>query len=190
VVRIEDEIWLLLGEVMDGYEPVVFKKGEFKVSNIAHASFPVLRVTGQGASAYAWFYNRRLPTYTEWLYVLGYRGLPKKLPVHKPVDPTQEQDMESMHSQMHAEKQTDAPTEKTPLPKLSPVINFKPNAYGIRGLNNSIREWGLLIPQLSSRDKIRDAEYVVLPSSILRQPWEGFADVGFRCVREVNLKRK
>jgi serine/threonine-protein kinase len=189
VIRGEDEIWLLLGEVMDGYEPIVFKNGDFKVSSVAHASFPVVRVTGLGASAYARFYNRRLPTFTEWLYVLGDAGLPQKQPVHKPVDPDQEQDVESMHSQMHADKQTDAATEKTPPVKLSPVINFKPNSYGIRGLNNSIEEWGLLIPQLSSRDKIRDAEYVVLPSSILRQAWEGFAEVGFRCVQEVNLKR-
>jgi serine/threonine-protein kinase len=190
VVRVEDEIWLLLGEVMDGYEPIVFKNGEFKVSNVAHASFPVVRITGLGASAYARFYNRRLPTFTEWLYVLGDGGLPKKQPVHKPVDPTQEQDMESMHSQMHADKQTDALTQKTPLPELSPVINFKPNSYGIRGLNHSIGEWGLFISQLSSRDKIRDAEYVVLPSNILRQPWEGFAEVGFRCVREINIQQK
>jgi hypothetical protein len=95
-----------------------------------------------------------------------------------------------MHSQMHSELKANAPTEKKPLSKLSPVINFKPNSFGIRGLNKSIKEWGLLISQLNSRDKIRDAEYVVLPSTVLRQSWEGFAEVGFRCVREVNLKRK
>jgi len=190
VVRVEDEIWLLLGEVKEGYEPIVFKNGEFKVSNVAYASFPALRVTGLGASAYARFYNRRLPTYTEWLHALGDGGLQKELAAHKPVDSIQEQDIESMHSQMHTELQANALTEKKPLPKLSPVINFNPNSFGIRGLNKSIKEWGLLISQLNSRDKIRDAEYVVLPSSILRQPWEGFAEVGFRCVQEVNLKRK
>lgn len=190
VVRAEDEIWLLLGEVLNGYQPIVFKKGEFKVSNIAHASFPVFRVSGLGASAYARFYHRRLPTFAEWLYVLEDGGPGRNQPVHQPFDPIQEQDMESMHSQMHTVKQTESPLEKTPLPKLSPVINFKPNALGIRGMDKRTREWGLLIPQLSSRDKMRDAEYVVLPSNILRHPWEGFAEVGFRCVREVNLKRK
>jgi hypothetical protein len=38
VVRAEDEIWLLLGEVMEGYEPIVFQQGAFKVSKIAYAS--------------------------------------------------------------------------------------------------------------------------------------------------------
>ena len=50
VVRAEDEIWLLLGEVMENYEPIVFQKGEFKVSKIAYASLPTLRVTAYGAS--------------------------------------------------------------------------------------------------------------------------------------------
>ena len=38
VVRAEDEIWLLLDEVMESYEPIAFQKGEFKVSKIAYAS--------------------------------------------------------------------------------------------------------------------------------------------------------
>ena len=71
VVRVDDEIWLLLGEVRENYGSIVFKEGEFKVNKIAYASFPVLRVTAYGASSYARFYNRRLPTYTEWLLALG-----------------------------------------------------------------------------------------------------------------------
>jgi serine/threonine-protein kinase len=190
VLRVEDEIWLLLGEVKESYEPIVFKNGKFKVSNITYASFPVLRVTGLGASAYARFYNRRLPTYAEWLLVLGDGGLPNKLSVHEPVGSTQEINMESMHAQMHSQSETGVPKPKTPLPRLSPVINFQPNTYGIRGLNKSTKEWGLWIPQPTSRDKIRDAEYVILPSTVLRQPWEGFADVGFRSVREVSIKEE
>jgi formylglycine-generating enzyme required for sulfatase activity len=117
-------------------------------------------------------------------------GLTQKQPEHKTADSAQEENMESMHLQMHAKAQSDAPIEKISQLQLLPVINSKPNAYGIRGLNGSIREWGLLISQLSSRDKLREAEYVVLPSTIQRQPWEGFAEVGFRCVREVDLERK
>jgi serine/threonine protein kinase len=190
VVHVEDEIWLLLGEVKDGYEPIIFKNGKFKVSNISHASFPVLRVTGLGASAYAHFYNRRLPTYTEWLLALGTSGTQQKESAHAPADSTQKMDIETMHAQMHGQSETDAPIPKTPVPKLLPVSNFQPNTYGIRGLNKSIKEWGLWILQSNSRDKIKEAEYVVLPTTILRQPWEGFAEVGFRCVREVNLQRE
>jgi serine/threonine-protein kinase len=190
VVRVEDEIWLFLGEVIDGYEPIVFKNGEFKVSKIVYAMFPALRVTGLGASAYARFYNRRLPSYAEWLYALGDEGLQKEISAPNHDDPAQGNDMESMHSQMHTGLQAKTPTENTPGLKISPVNNLKPNSFGIRGLNKKIKEWGIMIPQQTSRDKLRDAEYVVLPSSILRQPWEGFAEVGFRCVQEINIKNK
>ena len=54
----------------------------------------------------------------------------------------------------------------------------------------SLKEWGLKVYQAASRDKIREAEFVVLPSTIQRQPWEGFGEVGFRCVREVKIKVK
>jgi serine/threonine-protein kinase len=104
VVRVEDEIWLLLGEVKGGYEPVVFKTGEFKVNSIAYASFPVLRVTGQGASAYARFYNRRLPTYTEWLLVIGDAGQQQLPSDNISRDAIQDLNAETMHTQMHKVK--------------------------------------------------------------------------------------
>ena len=59
VVRMDDEIWLMLGEIYEGYEPIEFKDGEFKVTNAIYTSFPVLRVTAYGAAAYARFYSRR-----------------------------------------------------------------------------------------------------------------------------------
>ena len=65
VVRVEDEIWLLLGELIDGYEPIVFQTGEFKVSKMVYASLPALRVTVYGASSYARFYS----TYSKPLIV-------------------------------------------------------------------------------------------------------------------------
>jgi serine/threonine-protein kinase len=190
VVRVEDEIWLLLGEIKEDYEPIVFKKGEFKVSKIAYASLPALRVTAYGASSYARFYNRRLPTYTEWLYALG-NGNSRSDENHPAVtDSRQESNLESMHGQMHAQAKSDTTTPESPDTKLSSVINYPPNKYGIRGLNKNIKEWGLKVYQAASRDKFRDAEFVVLPSTIQRHPWEGFGEVGFRCAREVKIKAK
>jgi serine/threonine protein kinase len=49
VVRKDDEIWLLIGEISEGYAPIVFRDGEFDISQASYASFPVLRVTGYGA---------------------------------------------------------------------------------------------------------------------------------------------
>jgi len=189
VVRVEDEIWLLLGNVREEYEPIVFRDGKFKVNNVRYASLPVLRVTAYGAAAYARFYNRRLPTYSEWLLALGNNGgLKQAQPTDESTDSSEEMKMEGMHAQMHEQSQTDALTTKRPASNLSPVINYQPNKYGIRGLNKRIKEWGLWISQSSSGENIEDTEYVVLPTTIFRQPWEASEEVGFRCVREVNIE--
>jgi len=189
VVRVDDEIWLILGEISEGYEPIVFKNGEFKVTNAIYTSFPVLRVTAYGASAYARFYNRRLPTYTEWLYVLGNGGLREKA-IHESGDFSKEKHFETMHDQMLGQPQTERPDAKIPGPGLSPVTSFMPNQYGIRRLGKDIKEWGLWFSQPASRDNMLDADYAVLPEAVIRQPWEAFEKVGFRCVREVNLRPK
>lgn len=190
VVLVEDEIWLLLGEVMEGYEPIVFQKGEFKVSKIAFASLPALRVTAYGASSYALYYNRRLPTYTEWLLALGNGDSNPEVSSHDGGDSGEEENGESMHGMMQSQAKSDISRPKSPDSKLSSVINDPPNKYGIRGLNKNIKEWGLKVSDATSRDSIREAEFVVLPATIQRQPWEGFGEVGFRCVREVKIKAK
>lgn len=188
VVRVEDEIWLLMGEISEDYEPIIFKKGEFKVSKLAYASLPALRVTAFGASSYARFYNRRLPTYTEWLHALGSGDPATEASSHDDPDSREEENRDSMHGQMHTQKKSDISRPDSSDPKLFSVINDQPNKYGIRGLNKTIKEWGLRVYKATSRDDIREAEYVVLPSTIQRFPWEGFGEVGFRCVREVRIK--
>jgi serine/threonine-protein kinase len=190
VVNVEDDIWLLLGEVKPDYVPIVFQNGKFKVNKVAYASFPVLRITAYGASAYARFYNRRLPTYTEWLHVLGATDARIEASVPKDAFDQQEVNMESMHGKMHTPKTGDDAMPKSPETPLSSVINHHPNKYGIRGLNQNIKEWGLLLYPATSRDKIRDADFVVLPTTLQRHPWEAFEGVGFRCVREVKMRAK
>jgi serine/threonine-protein kinase len=188
VVHVEDEIWLFLGEVLEDYEPIAFQKGEFRVSKIAYAALPALRVTAYGASSYARFYNRRLPTYTEWLHALGNGD--SHTEVHSPAggDSREEEKGGAMHGQMHSQEKSNISRPKSSDSKLSSVMNDQPNKYGIRNLNKNIMEWGLRVSDATSRDNIREAEYVVLPSTILRHPWEGFEEVGFRCVREVRIK--
>ena len=190
VVRAEDEIWLLLGEVMEDYQPIVFQKGEFKVSKIAYAALPALRVTAYGASGYARYYNRRLPTYTEWLHALGNGALQLEEILPDGGEPPEKMNMQAMHDQMNSQAKSDFSGPESPGTKISSVINDRPNKYGIRGLNKNIKEWGLKVSEATSRDNIREAEFVILPSTIQRHPWEGFGEVGFRCVREVKFKAK
>lgn len=201
VVRDEEEVWLFLGEVYAGYEPMVLRGGKFKISNAAYASYPVLRVTPAGAAAYAEFYNRQLPTYVQWLFALDNDGRAQRQLSANTSGGGRQIDLEGMRRMMDRmmagpEKSGDVKLP-TSLHPLVPVVNLQPNAYGIRGLNGALNEWGLQLAKAESRDKLRDAEYVMLggagkdfrknsiPVPVIRQPWEAFAEVGFRCVRSV-----
>jgi hypothetical protein len=94
-----------------------------------------------------------------------------------------------------------APQTLKPLQKLEPVLSFQPNAFGIRGMNNDVGEWALLLIGATSRDEKIDEEYVILggieglaekdssiPSLVIRQPWEAFEEVGFRSARSVKIQ--
>ncbi len=172
VVRGEGEMWLFLGEVTLGYEPIVFRDGRFHVSMAHHAACPVLRVTGYGAAAFARFYEKRLPTVAEWF-------------------------LATTEGSFQEKGQTPGfPDKHLPIP--SPVMEYRPNALKIRGLNANVGEWGVWGRGVQSEAADASLEYVVLggmPAEVAertgialpvrRQPWEAFAKVGFRTVRDL-----
>ncbi len=175
-VKMGKEIWLYLGEVAEGYEPIVFTKGRFQVKNSPHAACPVVRVTAYGAGAYARFYHRRLPTKAEWLFVA----------------------MEGKSPESYANGPLPFPSSFFNTVKLPfPVLLFKPNRLGIRGMNENIGEWVINAVNPSKSDEKKSARFAVmggftksstshhvLPKPVIRQPWEGFEEIGFRCVKD------
>ena len=94
-------------------------------------------------------------------------------------------ELEAMHSNMHGQKGNGLAIKDSIQKKLNPVTNFAPNKYGIRGLNEGISEWGHRNLEKVSEYKGIEAEFVVLPSGVTRQPWESFEKVGFRGVMSV-----
>ncbi len=172
VVFGNNEIWLLLGEVMEGYEPIVYKNGEFRISHPGHAACPVLRVTGYGASAYAHFYGSRLPAVEEWLYAYQNGKKGEKFEI-----------------------KADLHDKKTP----TPVILLKADIFGIRGLGDEISEW-VVAPKKPSSAGEQLFNYMEIGYSVgslkqngkypavKRQPWEAFEEVGFRCVIDTSKK--
>jgi serine/threonine-protein kinase len=216
VVRSDDEIWLLLGEVVEGYDPIIFRNGRFGVSKMAFASYPALRVTGYGASAYAQFYERRLPTVTEWFYAVKKGALPQSNSQDAPSEPdTGRPTNEMMDRWMGSEMMGDwsgsegrqgsgrvsAPQALNPMQKFEPVLSSQPNALGLHGLNSDVGEWAIMSLAATSRDEKIDEEYVImggiegfaerdnsLPTPVIRHPWEAFEEVGFRCVRSVKFQ--
>ena len=75
-----------------------------------------------------------------------------------------------------------------------PVLMFRKNAYGIRGLNENIGEW--VIDDTMPRDSVDEVVIIggfeksslsdhAFPRPIARRPWEAFEEVGFRCVMDM-----
>jgi serine/threonine-protein kinase len=186
VVQSEDEIWLLLGNVKEGYEPIVFHYGKFKLTNAAYASFPALRVTAYGASAYARFYNRRLPTIEEWLYVYGNGQASEETTGQKESGVADNIDMEKMHERMDQDQnRANAPVAKTQINKLSPVSSYRASKYGIRVVPKGFGEWSFDGMTSNSKEGPGESRYVLMPSGVPRQPWEAFEEVVFRSALSV-----
>ena len=186
VVRRDDKIWLLLGTVKEGYEPIVFRDAEFKVTNAAYASFPVLRVTAYGASPYARFYNRRLSTPEEWLHVFGSEQESKETTRQMESGVTEQVDMEKMHEMMgQSQKEANAQTANAQTNQITPVSSYKANKYEIRVVPKGFGEWSVYGMASDSKEGSGESRYVLMPSGVSRQPWEGFKEVGFRSAQSV-----
>ena len=163
-----------------------------------HASNPVLRVTAYGALAYVDYYGKRLVTETEWFYAVttgqASREQSSGAGATLPGSPA-----ESIHdgNRTDAAPTTFVFSAASSIP--SPVSIAPPNAYGIRGLNSTIGEWGRRMSPTASNSPKPEGDFVVLggplnrqdqrepvPPSLQRYPWEAFDEVGFRCSRSVS----
>lgn len=170
-VKKDGAIYLYLGEAVQGYEPIIFENGMFWVKHPSHSSCPVVRVTGYGASAYAAFYGRRLPTATEWLYA------------------ALDGNLFSVDTVVTLPKSL---VDEVKFP--TPVMLLPENVFGIKGLNVNLGCWvSYKLNQKNSQQKLAilggfDTGAVVrrqLPTPVKRKPWEAFEEVGFRCVMDV-----
>lgn len=160
VVKGRGANWFLLGEVRSGYEPIVYRNNEFHISDPAYASSPVLRVTGYGASAFAQFFGRRLPTPVEMLFAMVKGADSYKVNSDSSRD-VSVPPMEGMMGMMGdgknemenwpEEDQNSASPDRNPNVKdsaepmgsdfLLSAASFSPNLLGIKGLNHEIGEW-------------------------------------------------
>lgn len=175
VVNGDGNVWLLLGEVAKGYEPIVFRDGKFFVKDPAFHSHPVVRVTAYGAAAYAKYYGRRLPTEVEWLHAMMEKVEAQKKPSEPSPEPSGMMHMEMMHGKIQSAPSNQQDKSTLPLS----VTHFKPNKYGIRGLDGNVTEWCLSL-RIGSSQREGKIQYVILPEAVSRHPWEAFEEVGFR----------
>lgn len=143
-------------------------------------------LTPYGAAVYTRFYGRPLRTQLKLLYLIEV----KNETLVKPSEPSSGPsgmmtDMNAIHRQTFSSFSDQQALTKI----LSPVINFKPNTYGVRGLAENVSEWGTAM-QAGSAQKDEESQYVILPSMNPRQPWEVFEEVGFRIVKSIPRQDK
>ncbi len=218
VVKGDGANWIFLGEVYEGYEPIVYRNEKFHVSNPSYTSSPVLRVTGYGASAFAKVFGRRLPTEVELLYATV-NGAKDSQPSSKSTSNRSNQtNMENMMREMMGwdwpkekwnmdqygnTENSAANTVKRTSKEPPPASFYDQNAFGIRGLNEDIGEWVMRAFSRPSKAKPQGNIFAVIgglegqpkkadsiPSVISRLPWEGFEEVGFRTVLSLLIKNQ
>ncbi|MBW1708947.1 MAG: protein kinase [Deltaproteobacteria bacterium] len=209
VVKHDNEIWFLLGEGVEKYDQIIYQHNRFHIREPKYAGQPVVRVTWYGASAYAHYFDKRLPTENEWEYAAQKIGLQKqKSPESKPREEVSS-GSEANHHMMDVRSDSgsgrtnksfsQAPTQKTE--------EFLPQSeIGLKGMGGDIKEWvirkaAVQKPGEESKTNQLKSPYSSLiigkplPAKDLKlqgvirkvgYPWEGFFDVGFRCAASIN----
>jgi serine/threonine-protein kinase len=182
-VRSEGKTWLILGPVYGGYEPIAYRNGRFLLQDSEAASRPVVKVTGNGALAYATFYGKRLPTETEWVYAAGRRKPTVNSPTKDQSVAAQgtedlQAEMEALvgafkedsrgltgavsrRSEPNSERYEEQLASQRPQGSSQiayPVFRFDANLDGIRGLRANVSEWG--VRPRATQDS--DPQFVVL----------------------------
>jgi serine/threonine-protein kinase len=165
VVKNEDAIWIYIGDGQSATEPIWFNNGRFQLRAAEWAPAPIVRVTWEGAQAYAAHYGMQLPTYTQW------QVLRRNPDIAVPIEPEPKKPVpDSGHGHMMSSL-SDPRTSGADANRVGKSSSTVRKEWVVFTLNESPRggvaSW---LPDAPSETPER------------RYPWEGFDDVGFRTV--------
>ncbi len=180
-------VWLYLGEVQSGYEPIKYRHGRFQIASEA-ASKPVVRVTALGAMAYAKFYGRSIPSMAQW-----WRALQAGASGEEGTAGTRSaEDQHGMMMEEHMGGEAPSQMEIKDTDTIRTVSATKANDLGIHGLGRNVNEWTMAVTEkerieLHIHGGVGDLGRQ--ESYLKRQSWEGFANVGFRTAIELRTRK-
>jgi serine/threonine-protein kinase len=170
----DGQLWLLLGEAFEGYEPIIYREsdGKFRITPGTESN-PVVQVTPLGALAYARYHGRDLPTMAQWTRALQAGRDEPPAPVTEPA----EEPASHMHDMSQAGSLEASSMQSATTPP--------PNNLGIRGLGRNVNEWTIAITdegavEFHIHGGIGEEGHE--KSYLIRRPWEAFSSVGFRTV--------
>jgi serine/threonine-protein kinase len=204
VVKNNGEIWFYLGEGTEPHEQIIYRHDRFLLRDTKYASLPVVRVTWYGASAYAHHYGKRLPMEYEWEYAAikggtGSGAVSESAETTSLPDSAEEDSSAEDEDHMTQMIRMHAPAEQT-APDSTRDRTSSANLLGLKNMRGKIKEW---VMRVKDDNRYRSGtaaaeEKAGYPSLVLgtssrpgsemrsfRYPWEGFADVGFRCALSI-----
>jgi len=193
LVKQKEKILLYLGQGKAPYEQIIFQQDRFHLRNTAYAGDPVKRVTWYGAAAYAAHFGKRLPTVNEWYYAASINKKEHRTGDSKERDRSSSTTHQNMHDSHMQSQRVGESMSKGEEAKSHDEATV---------LQHAIREWTVRtesnLKHSGQTGRIDDGKYpsvIVGPWNAVgpnpeggefRYPWEGFPDVGFRCVLDVS----
>lgn len=161
VVKWNNEIWLLMGEGKEPYEQIIYEHNRFHIRDTRYAFHPVVRVTWYGATAYANHFRKRLAAAEELKEALLY--LEHNIASLK---------RENNELQIRTGEIREWVLNKREQDKTGP---------GLRPSQEKFPYQSGIFAKQPSLEKAHVEE---------RFPWEGFKDVGFRCIYDPPFEKK
>jgi serine/threonine-protein kinase len=200
LVKRDNQILFFLGDGTEPREQISYQHDRFHLRDPVKAAQPVVRVTWYGAAVYAKHFGKRLPTEHEWAFAA------QKKDDSKQIDSDQNKvEPGSMTGEMSS--QPDASSHMTGMeshhPEEIPTQEILSNLFGLNEMGENMQEWVVgvmggrkpgqrvknpyssLVVGKSTQIAAEDSKQVLKSS---RYPWEGFYDVGFRCVTSITTR--
>jgi formylglycine-generating enzyme required for sulfatase activity len=194
LVKRDGEILFFLGDGTEPRDQISYQHDRFHLRDPQNAAQPVVRVTWYGAAAYAKHFEKRLPTEHEWVFAAQKGGSAKQV----------ESDENVLEPGSKSGEMASPPGESPHMPDMeshhpsgTPGQEIFPNLFGLKGMGENSQEWvvGVMSGQKPEQQVKNPYSSLVIGKSTQiaaedskemlkssRYPWEGFYDVGFRCV--------
>jgi serine/threonine-protein kinase len=199
LVKRDDEILFFIGDGTEPRDQISYQHDRFHLRDPQKAAQPVVRVTWYGAAAYAEHFSKRLPTEHEWVFAAQKENGSTRVDSDKNVD-----ESEPLSGEMVSptDESSHMKGMETHHPEEAPAQKILPNLFGLKRMGENSQEWvvGVMGGQKtgqqvknpyssmtirkSSQNKTAGTSGMIKSS---RYPWEGFYDVGFRCVMDIPL---
>jgi serine/threonine-protein kinase len=175
LLKHKNEIWVYLGKGNELHEQIIYEHDRYHLRDTDFASHPVVRVTWYGAMAYARHYSKRLATEYEWDYAVSKSPFISKIFSKDKayiLPSGADEASDTMETHTHMMMKTSNETD-----------NRAKNEKRI----SVVKEWLTVKTDISSASGVVQRPVGDEPQILLRRyPWEGFSDVGFRTVMDVN----